>query len=73
MEVGSYFRWKGIRDGFLEEVFLAESERINGVNKKGRGILVGGKSTCNGWEARNNRKQWEAVNSSSYLGSGGLC
>lgn len=55
--MGSYFRWEGIRDGFLEAVPLAESGRINGVNKKGRGILAGGKSTGDGWEARNNRKQ----------------
>ena len=56
--MGSYFRWEGIRSGFLEAVLHAESERINGVNKKGKGIPAGGKSLCNGWEAQKGRKQW---------------
>lgn len=56
--MGSCFRWEDVRGGFLEAVLHAESESINGVNEKGKGIPVGGKSICNGWEAWNSRKQW---------------
>lgn len=68
-EAGGYFRWEGIGGGFLEAVLLAEAGGIRGRdNKKGGDGLAGGKSTGDGWEARNNGKEWDDVYSSSSLG-----